>query len=114
MYLVINVKKTHEHFLCFCGFSCPETQKYANMMPKLTDLAYPRCFWPKVIDMVSRFQSRSWSCSELVRGAVQVVDSTASMSPDAMVVQQRRHLLSETADLSADDIQKLLEERHLC
>ena len=114
MYLVINVKKTHEHFLCFCGFSCPETQKYANMMPKLTDLAYPRCFWPKVIDMVSRFQSRSWSCSELVRGAAQVEDSMASMSPDAMVVQQRRHLLSETADLSADDIQKLLEERHLC
>ena len=54
-------------FCVFVGFSCPETQKYANMMPKLTDLAYPRCFWPKVIDMVSRFQSRSWSCSELVR-----------------------------------------------
>ena len=62
--------------------------------------------------MVSRFNSRAWSCSELVRGAAQVVDSMASMSPDAMVVQQRRHLLSEMADLSADDVQKLLQERH--
>ena len=60
--------------------------------------------------MLTRFQSKSWSCSELVRGAAQVVDSMAMMSPDAMVVQQRRHLLSETADLSADEIEKLLQE----
>ena len=98
----------------FLWFFLPRNAEICKFDAKLTDLAYPRCFWPKVVDMVSRFQSRSWSCSELVRGAAQVVDSMASMSPDAMVVQQRRHLLSETADLSAEEVQKLLEERHLC
>eukprot|EP00435_Cladocopium_sp_Y103_P019536 s2558_g4.t1 len=51
----------------------------------------------------TRLPSKSWSCSELVRGAAQVVDAMPAQSLDAMVVDEKHKLLGETADLSADE-----------
>ena len=60
--------------------------------------------------MSTRLQSRAWSCSELVRGAAQVVDEMPAPSLNEMVVSEKHRLLGETSDLSADDIEKLLQD----
>ena len=57
--------------------------------------------------MAGKWPSRTWSCSEVLRGAAQVVDSMAL--PAADVVEAKRGLLSETADLDAQQLQALLE-----
>lgn len=56
---------------------------------------------------MTRLESRSWSCSELVRGAAAVVD----MGDDAAVVKQEEELLRVTDGMSVADIRKLLEAR---
>ena len=60
--------------------------------------------------MSTRLQSRTWSCSELVRGAAQVVDEMPAPSLNDMVVKQKYHLLGETSDLNAADIERLLQD----
>lgn len=60
--------------------------------------------------MSTRLPSKSWSCSELVRGAAQVVDDMAAPSLDAMVVDERLKLLGETSDLDIAAIEKLLQD----
>ena len=57
--------------------------------------------------MAGKWPSRTWSCSEVLRGAAQVVDSMAL--PAADVVAAKRGLLSETADLDEQQLQALLE-----
>ena len=60
--------------------------------------------------MTNRLQSKSWSCSELVRGAAQVVDALPAQSLDAMVVEEKHKLLTETSELSASELEKLLQD----
>lgn len=60
--------------------------------------------------MSLRLQSKSWSCSELVRGAAQIVDDMAAPSLDSMVVEERLKLLNETSDLDMAEIEKLLKD----
>ena len=60
--------------------------------------------------MTNRLQSKSWSCSELVRGAAQVVDAMPAQSLDAMVVEEKHKLLTETSELSASELEKLLQD----
>lgn len=57
--------------------------------------------------MTGKWPSRTWSCSEVLRGAAQVVDSMAL--PAADVVAAKHGLLSETADLDEQQLQALLE-----
>ena len=49
--------------------------------------------------------SRAWSCSELERGADQVVMTC----PSEEVLNMQQELLSETSDLSAAQIEELLK-----
>ena len=63
--------------------------------------------------MTSKLHSRTWSCSELVRGAAQVVDSMPAPSLDHMVVEQRQSLLSETSCLGVEQLEKLLQDDKL-
>ena len=63
-----------------------------------------------IVVMANRLQSKSWSCSELVRGAAQVVDAMPVQSLDAMVVDEKHKLLSETSQLSAAELEKLLQD----
>ena len=57
----------------------------------------------------NKLESRAWSCSDLVRGAAQVVDMAAK--PATVVLQQQREQISaQLAELSIEDLQKLLEE----
>ena len=57
----------------------------------------------------NRLESRAWSCSDLVRGAAQVVDMAAK--PATVVLQQHREQIgAQLAELSIEDLKKLLEE----
>ena len=60
--------------------------------------------------MKARLQSRAWSCSELIRGAAQVVDSMPAPSLDHMVVEEKHKLLSETSCLGIEELEKLLQD----
>ena len=57
---------------------------------------------------MARLPSRSWSCSELHRGAAQVIDMQVSV--DSLVVKQEAMLLKETNGLSAEQLQELLQD----
>lgn len=61
--------------------------------------------------MTTRLESRAWSCSELIRGAAQIVDEMPVTSLDTMVVDQQYQLMSETIDMSADEIEKMLKDQ---
>eukprot|EP00435_Cladocopium_sp_Y103_P029853 s2239_g7.t1 len=61
--------------------------------------------------MNRKLQSRAWSCSELVRGAAQIVDEMPAPSLNDMVVDQMVNLLGETSDLTAAELEKLLQDR---
>ena len=63
--------------------------------------------------MNRRLQSRAWSCSELVRGAAQIVDEMPATSLSSMVVDQRFDLLDETSNLTAAQVEKLLQDMDL-
>ena len=63
--------------------------------------------------MNRRLQSRAWSCSELVRGAAQIVDEMPAPSLNAMVVDQKHDLLGETSNLTAAELEKLLQDMDL-
>lgn len=60
--------------------------------------------------MNTKLQSRTWSCSELVSGAAQIIDTMPAPSLDTMVVDEKHKLLGETYDLSAAEIEKLLQD----
>ena len=57
---------------------------------------------------MARLPSRAWSCSELDRGAAQVIDM--QVSPDAAIVKQEALLLRETEGLGVEELQKLLQD----
>eukprot|EP00435_Cladocopium_sp_Y103_P024020 s3080_g5.t2 len=68
-------------------------------------------FWLQVqSSMNTKLESRTWSCSELVSGAAAVIDTMPAPSLDAMVVDEKHKLLSETSGLTAAEIAKLLED----
>ena len=60
--------------------------------------------------MNTKLQSRTWSCSELVSGAAQIIDTMPAPSLDSMVVDEKHRLLGETYGLSADQLEKMLQE----
>lgn len=60
--------------------------------------------------MTTKLTSRTWSCSELVAGAAQIIDTMPAPSLDTMVVDEKHKLLGETYGLSAADIEKLLQD----
>ena len=55
---------------------------------------------------VNRLQSRAWSCSELMRGSAAVVDQ----SPAGAAIKQETDLLAETANMSEEQLQAMLED----
>ena len=57
--------------------------------------------------MAARGISKAWSCGSFIAGAAEISDQMAA--PAADVVAQKKALLSETADLSAAELEKLLE-----
>lgn len=59
---------------------------------------------------MAKWPSRVWSCSELLRGACQVVDMGGAPAADQEVVALKRQLLTETSNLGADEIAALLED----
>ena len=64
--------------------------------------------WPKTL--MAQWPSRVWSCSELLRGACQVVDMGGAPAADSEVVAMKRQLMSETSSLGAAEIAALLED----
>ena len=60
--------------------------------------------------MNKKLQSRAWSCSELVRGAAQIIDEMPAPSLNNMVVDQKHDLLGETSNLTAAKLEKLLQD----
>ena len=58
--------------------------------------------------MANKLPSKSWSCSELVRGAAQVVDQMAATDLDHMVVDEKHKLLSATSELSEQELEQML------
>jgi len=63
--------------------------------------------------MNKKLQSRAWSCSELVRGAAQIIDEMPAPSLNDMVVDQKHDLLGETSNLTAAELEKLLQDMDL-
>ena len=57
--------------------------------------------------MAARGISKAWSCGSFIAGAAEISDQMAA--PAADVVAQKKALLAETADLSAAELEKLLE-----
>lgn len=61
--------------------------------------------------MTTRLESRAWSCSELIRGAAQIVDEMPATSLDTMVVEEQYQLMRQTMDMSAEEIEKMLQDQ---
>ena len=59
---------------------------------------------------MAKWPSRVWSCSELLRGACQVVDMGGAPAADEEVVALKRQLLTETSNLGVQEIAALLED----
>ncbi len=61
--------------------------------------------------MQCRLASRAWSCSDLLKGAAQLVDAMDARSADQVLLEFQKDLLDETENLSAEDIERLLQAR---
>lgn len=61
--------------------------------------------------MQCRLASRAWSCSDLLKGAAQIVDAMDTRSSEEVVLDVQKALLGETENLSAEEIEKLLQAR---
>ena len=61
--------------------------------------------------MQCRLASRAWSCSDLLKGAAQIVDAMDTRSSEEVVLDVQKALLDETENLSAEEIEKLLQAR---
>ena len=62
--------------------------------------------------MQCRLASRAWSCSDLLKGAAQLVDAAMdARSADQVLLEFQKDLLDETENLSAEDIERLLQAR---
>lgn len=74
----------------------------------------PSCFLEVVFWltwlMATRFASKSWSCSELIRGAAAVVDAMDGMTTEQQVAQQKRDLLNETSGMETGQLEALLQD----
>lgn len=62
---------------------------------------------PKTKVAMQTLKSRAWSCSELTRGAAQVVDTMES--PHAEVLRVQRECLQMTSGMTMEDIQQALK-----
>ena len=61
--------------------------------------------------MQCRLASRAWSCSDLLKGAAQIVDAMDTRSSEEVVLDVQKALLDETENLSAEEIEELLQAR---
>lgn len=59
---------------------------------------------------MAKWPSRVWSCSELLRGACQVVDMGGAPAADEEVVAMKRQLLTETSSLGVEELQAMLQD----
>lgn len=55
-----------------------------------------------------RFPSKAWSCGSLVAGSAAVVDTMAA--PAADVIAAQRQAMRDVADLTEEEIEKLLQD----
>lgn len=55
-----------------------------------------------------RFPSKAWSCGSLVAGSAAVVDTMAA--PAADVIAAQRQAMHNVADLTEEEIEKLLQD----
>lgn len=60
--------------------------------------------------VMAKWPSRVWSCSELLRGACQVVDMGGAPAADEEVVAMKRQLLTETSSLGVEELQAMLQD----
>ena len=64
--------------------------------------------------VMAKWPSRVWSCSELLRGACQVVDMGGAPVADEEVVAMKRQLLTETASLGVEELEAMLQDLNPC
>ena len=60
--------------------------------------------------MTQRFESKTWSCSDLIAGASAVVDQMENIPTDVKVAKMQRDVLRDTDGLSIDELQRLLQD----
>ncbi len=62
--------------------------------------------------MASKWPSRAWSCSEVLRGAAAVVDMQHSSFASG-IVEQQHDLMQQTRGLSAAELKAMLQDSFL-